>query len=157
MSRELDAKVAVALDLDVVGEGMANPDPEVLDWWYPTSDEHSGNEMQPLFVAHCICELRANEEPDEWTPPKMLGHYPGCLEVVAFYSTSWTAMEIVLDKLRETCRVDIICYKKSPRYSAATLGDVGVAVLSMDFDTIKVNGDTVPEAVALAFLAAMGK
>ena len=155
MGRELDARVATVLGLDVLGEAWAWE-----SWggpgWFVEDSEWEGRSLQPVWLAHCVCEFYPSDEP-EWDDDPVLGHYPGCLEVVASYSERIAAMEEVLDKLRETCRVDIICYKKAIRYSSSTPGDIGVAVLSMDFDTIEVNGETIPEAVCLAFLAAMGK
>ena len=156
MPRELDAQVAVALNLDVVGVGWACPDPEVLDWWHPTSDGHSGMEMHPLFVAHCMCELLANEEPDEWTPDKMLGHYPGCLEVVAFYSEGIAAAWPVVEWMNREKKwiVKVESYWDGAA-SIAVSTDKGTPTYWRDL----ASGDavTVPEAICRAFLAAMGK
>jgi len=149
MTRELDAAVAEALGLGVLGEGWAYPDPEVHGWWHPTSHEHSGNVLHPLYLAHCVCAdhaLWAQPVPD-----KMLGHYPGCLEVVPFYSEDidpartmehwiaehgrWLVYARAMDKMMLD-RVGIT-YQDKYRYVWAML-------------------TATPEVRCLAFLAAMG-
>ena len=157
MSRELDARVATALGLDVVGEGWAYPDPEE-DYWHPTSDGHSGMEMQPLFVAHCMCKLRANEGIDEWTPPKMLGHYPGCLEVVAFYSEDWGAMQQIVQAVRcGTVEGHVAGVIEMTISDVPLKDDCSCHIYGPSLARGGGRAGELPEAVALAFLAAMGK
>ena len=161
MSRELDARVATVLGLDVVGEGWAHQDPELLHWWHPTSAMRSGNELQPMYLAHCVCGLYADEEPDEWTPDKMLGHYPGCLEVVAFYSerieVAWPVVEWMdqhehqdfhLSRIRKG---DPCFYPHMSSYLSYR------ATFGRELGGTYAYGSSAPHAICLAFLAAMGK
>ncbi len=95
-TRELDAQVARALGLDVVGVAWARPFPDGGGGWSICDREWGGHSLQPVWLAHCGCEFYPSAEP-EWDPDPVLGHYPGCLEVIAFYSerieVAWLLLE----------------------------------------------------------------
>lgn len=90
MSRELDARVAKGMGLDVIGEAWARADHDGAGW-FVEDREREGRSLQPVWVAHCVCEFYPSNEPDLDDDP-VLGHYPGCFEVVAHYSTDDAAM-----------------------------------------------------------------
>jgi len=98
MSRELDARVASRMGLNVIGEAWAYPCPEGSGYWTPDGYEHRGgleSSMQPVYVDRCTCQLW---EGDELAPkPKVLGHYFTCLQVVSFYSEDIAAARAMED------------------------------------------------------------
>ena len=153
MSRDLDTQVATTLGLDVVGVGMAYPDPEVINWWHPTSEEHNGNEMQPLYLAHCVCADHAL-----WAQPvpkKMFGHYPGCLEVVGFYSED-IAAAMSLEPHMPYFNLRRLVHNKWWQCQSAFCGDIFNHVV--DHCGCKYGDAAIcAEAICLAFLAAMAK
>lgn len=150
MGRELDARVATALGLDVVGEAWAWESWDGPGWFVEDS-EWVGRSLQPVWLAHCVCELYADEEPDEWTPTKMLGHYPGCLEVVAFYCDRIEVARAMEDWIEE--------HNLQLQYADAmdtVLHDQGYMPTSGEDYTWTILHAT-PEQRCRAFLAAMGK
>lgn len=155
MSRELDAKVARVLGLEVLGGGWAYPDPEA-DYWHVQDRKWGGRSLQPVYLAHCVCELYADEEPDEWTPEKVLGHYPGCLEVVAHYSTDIAAARIMEDWIEE--------HRRKKRYVGALCNICQIPDEALYYDAINwittYNGlwaliHATPEQRCRAFIKAM--
>ncbi len=96
MTRELDAAVARVMGLDVIGEAWARPFPDGGGGWAVGDREWEGRSLQPVWVAHCVCEFYPSDEP-EWDEDPVLGHYPGCFDVVSEYSAdiaaAWRVVE----------------------------------------------------------------
>ena len=150
MSRELDARVASRMGLNVIGEAWAYPCPEGSGYWTPDGYEHRGgleSSMQPVYVDRCTCQLW---EGDELAPkPKVLGHYFTCLQVVSFYSEDIAAARTMEDWIEE--------HHLSLRYTRGMLSvflQTGV-VHDTDEQFWWALIHATPEQRCLAFLAAM--
>ena len=90
---ELDAKVALALGLDVLGMAVAI---HFASWHIPF--DGVGKVTRPVYLTDCVCEHRADYDAD------ILGHIAGCLEVVPCYSTSDDAAMAAVDEMLDTGR-----------------------------------------------------
>ena len=93
---ELDAKVALALGLDVLGMAAAI---HYASWYIPY--DGTGAVTRPVYLTECACDDRRDYDAD------ILGHIAACLEVVPCYSTddreALVAVDILLDPVKWAC------------------------------------------------------
>lgn len=155
--RGVDAKVAEAMNLEVVGEAWCwNPDGggwSILSAQaYPDTDRGL---MRPVFVAHCFCDLY-DDDPEEDRPERLLGHYWTCLEPVSFYSIDWAAAGQIVQAMRcghaghAAAVIEMIVYDHLPP------NDCYCHIYGPDLAGGEAYANEMPLAICLAFLKAMG-
>ena len=144
MSRELDARVARAMELDVVGEGRCRKY-EHGEWGVSTGWPKEVSPVwpiRPIYVAHCVCDLQ------DFDGMPMLGHFWGCLDVVSEYSTDIAAAWQVVEWMKA----------KGWEIEIATDSDETETTFFPNRcagETSLARAPTATEAICLAFLAAM--
>lgn len=154
--RQIDALVAEALGLEVLGEAWCwNPGGGGWDihlWADESEDGGTYGVLRPVWLGHCLCDYYANDslaqEIAEFET-KRYGHYRQCLEMVSHYTTNWSAASQVVEWMRKYDFDLSLHVWHKPRHVWArftrTEGDRGYS-----------DAPDVPEAICLAFLAAMG-
>ena len=154
MSRELDARVARALGLDVVGEGRCQKY-EHGEWGVSTGwpkEVTPAWPIRPIYVAHCVCDL------EDFDGMPMFGHFWGCLDVVSEYSTDIAAAWQVVEWM---CERGYWCEMRTP-FGTGDHNDgywCGFTPhLTSGWNGVPddwTSAPTLPEAICLSFLAAM--
>lgn len=92
-NREIDSLIAEkVMDLKVLGYARCFRDPESSN--YLIGFNGSGLESQPVFLAHCVCEIKEKEDIE------IFGHIVSCLEVVLEYSIDISAAWQVIQKMQ---------------------------------------------------------
>jgi hypothetical protein len=141
---EVDAAVARALGLDVLGIIPCCPDPETFG--YLVGYEEQGNIPRPVYLRDCACEFKEPNDVDYF------GHHAGCLDVVHDYSTdiaaAWEVHRAACAMLFSKRRAYFRAIQEQTRLESGALvawPDVLMALI-----------DVFPEAICRAFLKAKG-
>lgn len=143
--REIDARVARALGLAVVGEAWCGRYPDDAFWYVRYEQEsYPGAEQHPVYLARCVCHLEPDCLEDE---PEIYGHRPGCLEVVPHYSTDIRVACLLWDALPYPS-----CYTS---LRSTAIGKWRFDVVDDQHTSRFGVGDTRPMAICLGFLAVM--
>ena len=91
MSRELDAKIAEIMGLQVLGFARATTYECADDWIIQGED---GN--QPVYLSECCCDDKRMEPVG-----RIFGHHTLCLQVVPRYSSNANDSALMEERLKE--------------------------------------------------------